>query len=128
MMVNIGIPSGPTEDDGTPVALVAAVHEFGNKTNPERSFLRAGIRENLDKYRAITMRGLKSTVKGGQSVEKTLGMLGLAASSDVKKKITDGPFVANKASTIKRKGSSRPLIDTGQLRQSITWELSDDKR
>ena len=27
--------------------------------------------------------------------------------------------------TIKRKGSSKPLIDTGQLRQSITYRVVD---
>ena len=38
----------------------------------------------------------------------------------MKLKFTDGTLTPNAPSTIKKKGSSRPLIDTGQLRQSIS--------
>ena len=41
----------------------------------------------------------------------------------VKDKIVNGPFVPNSPATIKRKGSSRPLIDTGHLRQSVRYRI-----
>ena len=41
----------------------------------------------------------------------------------MKNTFTTGSFTPNKPATIKRKGSSRPLIDTGHLRQSITSKV-----
>lgn len=36
-------------------------------------------------------------------------------------------WAPNKPETIRRKGSSRPLIDTGILRSSIIWVMGEDK-
>ncbi|EFA29062.1 conserved hypothetical protein, partial [Haemophilus influenzae HK1212] len=38
---------------------------------------------------------------------------------DVQLNIARGNWVANAKSTIKQKGSSKPLIDTGKMRQSV---------
>jgi hypothetical protein len=43
--------------------------------------------------------------------------------SRVKVKILDGDFEPNAPSTIAKKGSSHPLIDTGQEKNSVTWEV-----
>ena len=39
----------------------------------------------------------------------------------VQKEIVDGSFEPNAESTIKKKGSDKPLIDTGTMRQSVTY-------
>jgi hypothetical protein len=126
--INVGIPAGKNEDDGTPVALIAAVHEFGSpeKGIPERPFLRTTIQENREKYVQLNRRNLVAVLNGKMSVEQALGQLGEVAKGDVQAKIASGGFAPLKAATIKRKGSSKPLIDTGQMRQSIEWELSND--
>lgn len=126
--VNVGIPAGSTEADGTPVALIAAVHEYGapEKGIPERSFLRSSIRENRAKYIQMNRNNLVAVLNRSMSMERALGLLGEAAAGDVKAKITSGNFQALKSQTIRRKGSSRPLVDTGQLRQSISWEIEND--
>ena len=39
----------------------------------------------------------------------------------IQRKIVDGTFEPNAPSTIRKKGSSRPLIDTGRMRQSVNF-------
>ena len=43
--VRVGVPSGDAEADGTSVAMIAAVHEYGSPAHgiPERPFLRVAI-------------------------------------------------------------------------------------
>ena len=52
-----------------------------------------------------------------------LSKLGVSYEGEMKKTFLVGQFIPNKPATIKRKGSSRPLIDTGHLRQSITSKV-----
>ena len=41
----------------------------------------------------------------------------------VQKTIKEGSFVPNAPSTIRKKGSDKPLIDTGRLRQSVNYHI-----
>lgn len=40
LKLKVGVPEGATYPDGKSVAMVAAVHEFGTATVPQRSFIR----------------------------------------------------------------------------------------
>lgn len=124
-IVNVGFPAKAKEPDGSSTALIAAVHEFGapDKGIPERSFMRTSLEQNRNKRKTLNEQNLKKVLNGGMSVDAALGQLGLMASSDIKEQIKNGSFTPLKAATIKRKGSSKPLIDTGQMRQSVTYEL-----
>lgn len=42
---------------------------------------------------------------------------------EVKKRIITGPFVPNAPTTIAKKGSDKPLIDTGQLLDAIDYKM-----
>lgn len=104
------------------VAAVAAVHEFGSVNVPERSFLRAG----LDEGRATIADGittLTGRVVDGMAPRVAVGRLGLLGQREVQRKLTDGPFTPLAERTILEKGSSRPLIDTGQMRRAVTFEV-----
>ena len=126
-VVNVGVPEGKREEDGTPVAMIAAVHEFGSPSQgiPERPFLRVAVQRNRQKYVRLNRINLVKMLRGQATVEQALGQLGEMAKGDVQTEIRSGDFAPLKAATIKRKGSSRPLIDTGQMVQSIAWELGD---
>lgn len=125
--VLVGVPEGPKEEDGTSIAMIAAVHEFGapERGIPERSFIRAGIRRNLEGIKALNVRNLRAFLDGRMDGNTALGRLGLFVASKVQEEIIVGSFAPLAPSTIKRKGSSRPLVDTGQLRASITWKIDD---
>jgi len=105
------------------LATIAAFNEFGTSTIPSRPFLRSTVDENRSKYGEVIAKGLRAAIDGRQRFKVSLDRLGLMVVSDVQKKITDNDFPRNAPSTIERKGSSKPLIDTGRLRQSIDYEI-----
>lgn len=122
----VGIPSEPDEPvedgEGFNLASLAAVLEFGNERIPSRPFLRQTLAENKEKYTALFSQLFKQGVEISQIYEQ----LSLIAQADVQLNIVKGEWVANAESTIKRKGSSKPLIDTGRLRQSITGVVREE--
>lgn len=125
--VLVGVPRGAAEQDGTQMWQVAAASEFGvpEKNIPERSFLRAGLRKYLPEFARVARLGMTAVVRGAIGEGIALGQLGAVAAGWVKRYIAEGSFAPNVPRTIARKGSDRPLIDTGSLRQSITWKHDD---
>ena len=60
---------------------------------------------------------------GKMTANELFAKIGLKFEGMVKRKFRTGPFKPLKPSTIRRKGSSRPMIDTGRLRNSITHRI-----
>lgn len=118
--VYVGIPESKNSNvEGAGqfnLASLAAVLEFGNQHIPSRPFLRQTLAENQQKYTALFAEGINN----GEDYEALMQKIALIAQGDVQENIVKGDWVANAPSTIKRKGSSKPLIDTGHLRKSIT--------
>lgn len=108
---------------------IAAVHEFGAPSAgiPSRSFLRAYVEENESKLRAFLAKLLEAVLEGKYKRDQAFNLFALRVVGEMKKRISDGlePQVA--PATQKRKGESKtkPLINTGQLRNSITYRISD---
>lgn len=126
--VNVGFPAnGKTEENGVPLAMVAAVHNFGSPEQgiPERPFLVRAIKSHLQDYKDLNSKTLPLVIAGRMSVERALGLLGEMAKGHIQLEITNGDFVPLKPETIRRKGSSVPLIDDGQMRQGVAWELAE---
>ncbi|SEO76391.1 hypothetical protein SAMN02800692_1995 [Luteibacter sp. UNC138MFCol5.1] len=128
--VMVGIPeaeNGRTDEGEIGSAGILAVHEFGAPEMgiPERSVVRRSIRENVGKYRKLNLQNLRKVVRGEMSVAQALGILGAVAAGDVQLTIRNADLAPLKPETIRRKGSSKPLIDTGQVIQSITFEVRD---
>jgi hypothetical protein len=100
---------------------IAAANEFGapRRHIPERSFMRSTFDETKTTVADLVGKEYDKILKGSSTVLVSLGRMGAYMKGAIQKKIQRGPFVANRPFTIKKKGSSRPLIDTGQLRQSI---------
>lgn len=101
--------------DNFNLASLAAVLEFGNERIPSRPFLRQTLAENQEKYTALFVKLFES----GVSIDQIYEQIALIAQGDVQQNIVNGKWTANAPSTIKRKKSSKPLIDTGKLRQSV---------
>lgn len=125
--VRVGVMGDAGDEKGVSLAEIAAFHEFGTSTIPERSFLRSTFyghaAEGLAKMCATLS---KAILEGKMDEPRALGLLGTWAVSEVRKTIRDrlttGPEdQALAASTIAAKGSSLALVDTGQLINSITW-------
>lgn len=97
------------------LASLAAVLEFGNERIPSRPFLRQTLSENQEKYTVL----FTQLFKQGLQIERIYEQLALVAQGDVQLNIARGNWAPNAKSTIKQKGSSKPLIDTGKMRQSV---------
>lgn len=107
-------------------AEIGVIQEFGSLTNniPPRSFLRMPLQKKKQQLEDA-LAGMQKEIVNGE-VEKILAKLGLVAENiigDAFKTKGFGQWAPNKPSTIDRKGSSAPLIDTGQLRRSITSKV-----
>ena len=118
--VYVGVPRSSNGIRGN--AMIAMVHEFGINV-PERSFLRSTVLEQADKYARIFATNIPDAIKNGTPAYEAYSRLGTIAMNDVRLKIASGEFAALAPATIKRKKSSKPLIDTGNLRQSINYEI-----
>jgi hypothetical protein len=70
----------------------------------------------------------KAIVLGAVDVRQGIGMLGAWGAAQVKNTITQTDIPPPLApSTIAAKGSSKPLVDTGQMLNAITWEVIDTR-
>lgn len=108
---------------------LGVIHEFGSLSRgiPARSFLR----EPLESHKNEIMQFMKSPkvaemILNGQfkSVFQWLGLIGEGIVQRAFATRGFGKWAPNAPETIKQKGSSAPLIDTGQLRKSITSEAA----
>ncbi len=133
--VRVGVLGGFGErhDGGPTNAQIGAVHEFGSVTRniPARSFLRMPVVTEMPGALAKTDRQLWHKVILRQGIRGALALLGAYALDVVHLAFETGGFgawQALKRATIRRKKSSAILIDTAQLRQSITAELVDAKQ
>ena len=90
---------------------------------PERSFIRTGHDTNIDKVMKQTERAIAAVVAGTMSVDDMLNLCGEQLATAIKKYARDLSSPANSSLTIEWKGSSNPLIDTGNLVASISWEI-----
>ncbi len=124
---------------------LAAIHEFGSPAAniPERSFIRATINGKRDEVngaiesivgdevkRLFEIEGGATETQADAAAKRALGKLGLKLVSMIRDTIRNRETVgpedqANKPATIVRKGSTLPLVDTGQLMQSLNWVVID---
>lgn len=101
-------------------AELALIHEFGIGV-PERSFIRAAFDKNHPKYDENMVKLVRAIYDGKITIERAVGLLGMQIASDIRNYIRDsGELLPNAPSTIARKGSSKPLIDSAQLVNSIS--------
>lgn len=141
--VEIGIFADASRDGAVPMLVIAAANEFGAKIPkrqarfedlddenpegwviiPERSYLRAWFDENVDVLQATMERLIGQVVEGKISGRAALETIGGYVVTHVQAYMVDLKTPPNAPSTIRRKGSSNPLIDTGQLKDAITWRV-----
>lgn len=99
---------------------VALWNELGTSTAPSRPFLRQSVDNNESKISAFCQAQLKALLAGRTTAEEVLKKTAVFMKGLVQEAIKDGNFPANAPSTVKKKGSEKPLIDTGHMRQSVT--------
>ena len=78
--------------------------------------------ENKEKIEAFLKLQAKRVMNGVPAAD-VLKETGAFQVSLIQEKIKNGSYEENKEATIKRKGSDKPLIDTGRMRQSVHYVI-----
>lgn len=123
----VGLPAdaGKHPDADMSYAQLGAIHEFGAGPIPERSFLRVPLRAAQDELAKHFRQMMPMVAKGDMTMEQALNAIGARAASVSQEAIQAGISPPNTAETVARKGSSKPLMDTGALRRAITWVVRE---
>lgn len=110
------------------IVQIAATHEFGDRKRgiPMRSFLRAGIRSKQGELKNFILRLARNIAIGKIDIKQAHELLGIWGATTVKNYVKLGAYLkpALKPATIARKKSSRPLVDTGQLINAVSYDLN----
>ena len=157
--IEVGFFESAKYPDGTSVAYVAAIQEFGNPKGsvPSRPFFRNAIAEH-DGWKDLANKAMTAVVEGRIELNQALNQMGLKMAADVKDSITDGSYealsnitlllrqlrksggtvtgktvgnAARAAAFLPSEGvaeslgvASKPLIDTAQMLQSVTYAVN----
>lgn len=115
-LVGIHESAGQAKDSSMTMATLGAIQHFGNDDIPARRWLDTGAETGTKEYLDVIREGVEEGLTAAQIMKR----VGVEAEGAIRQYITDLDTPPNKPSTIKRKGSSNPLIDTGAMRQSVT--------
>lgn len=128
----VGIPQekGSRKSDEITNVELAFIHSNGSPVRniPPRPFIEPAIaqpeikRKIAERMKAAAV----SAIEGNLSVAKTeMGKAGQYGENAVKDYIGSSNLTPNSEATIRRKGSDKPLIDTGSLRRSVTHVIEE---
>jgi hypothetical protein len=120
--LQVGFLEGSTYPDGTPTALVAAVHEFGSKNVPPRPFFRNMVKKHAGEWPKLVAK-LLSRKGTNYDVQKTFQTLGILIKEQLQDAIRTVAGPALHWRTVKRKGHDTKLIDTGHMLHSVDYDV-----
>lgn len=165
--LKVGFLANATYPDGTPVAMVAAVNEFGGTieipehtqdlhfkynertdeishrfvrkdkasftqtvvvpahkiTVPPRPFFRNTIAAKSPEWGSDLG---KLMVRYDFDAAQALGQMGERIKGQIQQSIVDLKDPPNKASTLRQKAGTNPLVDTGHMLNSVDYEVGDE--
>ncbi|MCP1246182.1 hypothetical protein NKW54_09535 [Acetobacter cerevisiae] len=147
--VRAGFFKTATEVDGTPVAAIAAVQEFGAVVRgreghsiviPPRPFLRQTVATRRTAWVRLlaqelktslrtpgragdTRHALQTLVQRLSTPTQALTTVGKAMQTDITQTIHQTHTPPNAPATIRHKGFDKPLVETGTLQNSVTFQV-----
>lgn len=117
--VKVGILDNSKYPDGTSVATVAFMNEYGTAKIPPRPFFRQTISEQKSNWTKLA----KDAIRMGYSIEHTLGLVGAQMQSDIQYSIMTWTTPPNAPYTVMKKGVNAPLRHTLLMHDSIKFEV-----
>ena len=102
-----------------PVADVALFNEYGGGHTPPRPFMDKTFRWYHKKWKS----NIEKLIYDTMNFKAVLEDLGPAVVHDIQSVIEDFDTPPNAPSTIKAKGFNNPLIDSGQMLNSVRYEV-----
>jgi hypothetical protein len=114
-------------EPGISIAQYAAANEFGTDNIPERSFVRSTFDQRLNDIMEITIGQLGLVIDREISLDVAYNRIGLAVTGMVQQKIREIRSPPNSPITIEKKGSSKPLIDFGQMIAAVRHVVKKER-
>jgi hypothetical protein len=107
---------------GVSVAMIAAIQEFGapSRNIPPRPFFRNMVKNKSKEWPAAIAALLKAN---NYDAKRTLELTGQAIAGQLRQSIVDTNSPPLKATTVKRKGFAKPLVDTSHMLNSVDYEV-----
>jgi hypothetical protein len=137
-VARVGFFPSSKYEDGTSVAYVAAIQEFGAPSQgiPPRPFMRPTADAQRGAWQATARQGAQAVAKGSATGVQVLDAIGQLAAGDIRKAISNVASPPLKQSTIDARLRQRadkvtlgklnkPLVDTGTLLNAVTSEVGD---
>lgn len=132
--VMVGVPAEKgARKEGEPInnAALAYIHDNGASEAgiPARPFLKPGIRTKQAEIEAGLVKTGQAALDGKtDAVDRGFNIVGLIGQNAVRAKINEGVPPPLKPETIaerkrRKRTGTKPLIDTGQLRNSLTYVI-----
>jgi hypothetical protein len=120
--LRVGFLEGATYPNGTPVAMIAAVQEFGAPSRgiPPRPFFRRMIAAKEGEWGPAIAALM---IEHGYDMPKVMDLAGQGIEGQLRESIsslTDPPLAE---STIKQKGHDKPLVESGHLLNSVDHDV-----
>lgn len=127
-------------ENGTPAAYVAVIHENGvpEKGLKPRPIMGPTVERCRGKWREISTEGAKAVAAGKTSAFKVIQMISAHAAGEVQRSVAELASPALAESTIaarerkKARGEpvgslTKPLIESGYLHDSVSWNVEKGK-
>lgn len=123
--LNVGFLSGARYPNGTLVALVAVVQNFGSAVRgiPPRPFFSNMVVKRSPGWPLAFKECLKAS---NNDVVKSLNLMGEGIKGQLQQEIVDTNEPPLSPATIHRKGFEKPLVDTGHMMNSVDYEVKVD--
>jgi hypothetical protein len=134
--VAVGFFDAAHYPDGTPVAYVATIQEFGHGAIPPRSFMRSTITEQRDAWRNTLAAGSRRVLADQMTTMQMLDDFGVIAVGNIKDKIMSimSPGLSEATLYLRRNPinkskpkntSTKPLVDRGIMLGSVESKVTD---
>ncbi len=108
---------------GLSIPQIAAENEFGTKIIPARPFMSTSFDENKTLINRAIQGEYNKIIAGKRTTETSLGLIGQLTTKLIVQKIRAIISPPNSPRTISIKKSSKPLIDFGQMVQSVRYKV-----
>lgn len=119
--LRVGFLEGATYPDGTPVGMIAAIHNYGAPRAgiPPRPFFTDMIKQHQSEW----PKAIADLLRNGASARNALEVAGAAIAGQLRQSIIDTNYPPLAPATVARKGFDKPLIDTSHMINSVDHEV-----
>ena len=119
---------GSKNHAGPSIIDVAIWNEFGTNNIPRRDFMSIATKKWQEYFSLMVEQYKDEIISGKIDIDTFLNLMGEAGAEFISEAIVKLSDPPNAPATIKRKGSSNPLVDTGDMSKAPTYELRNKEK